>query len=277
MKRFFKSSGFKMLAVALAFLLAGSVMAALTRDGSSPFASAAGLIFRPVQSLSAWAAKEMSGLGIRFKSSSFYKDRVDALEKELGEHRQRMTDYYRLQQENEFLREFLEIKGENPDHSYVNATIIGRDANDRFGSFTLNKGSAHGVKADNTVIYGKYFVGVVTSVMATQCTVETILHPGVNIAAFESRTRETGFVETTAQLSGKGLCRLSGIERSTDIAQGGIVCSSGTGGKFPGGLLIGEVKEIADAEENISTYAVIEPYADFSRLIDVFIITGFRH
>ena len=59
------------------------------------------------------------------------------------------------------------------------------------------------------------------------------------------------------------------------MSTGGIVCTSGTGGIFPKDLLIGEITEITDATENISSYAIVKPYVDFDNLIDVFIITNF--
>ena len=91
----------------------------------------------------------------------------------------------------------------------------------------------------------------------------------------ECAPREAGYVETTASLADNGLIRLAGATRTTAMSTGGIVCTSGTGGIFPKDLLIGEVTEITDATENISSYAIVQPYVDFDNLIDVFIITEF--
>ena len=217
----------------------------------------------------------MSELSVKFKSASFYKKQITELEKEIADCRKEIVDYDSAKKKIEFYENFLEIKEENPDYTFVSASIIGRDADDLFGSFTLNKGSVNGVEVNDTIIYNRYLVGVVTNVMPTQCTVETILNPKVSISAYESRTRESGYVETDAALAKTGCCRLSGIERSTQIAPEGTVCTSGTGGIYPRDLMIGEVTEIADATENISAYAVLTPFVDFSRLIDVFIITDF--
>ena len=275
MRRFFKSSGFKLFLAVLVVLMSGSVLAAVTQDSSSPFASATAIVFGPIQRLSAKAALEMSELSLSFKSASYYKQQAEELESELAECRNQLSGYDKALNKIELYENFLEIKEENPDYTFVSASIIARDADDLFGSFTLNKGTVHGISVNDTVIYNKYLVGVVTSVMATQCNVDTILNPKVNISAYETRTRESGYVETDSSMSKDGLCRLSGIERTTQIAPGGMVCTSGTGGIYPKDLLIGEVGEIADATENISSYAVIKPYVDFSKLIDLFIITGF--
>ena len=275
MRRFFKSSGFRHFLAVLVVLIAGSVLAAVTEDSASPFASATAIVFGPVQRLSAKLAREMSELSISFKSASYYKARTVELESELADCREQLAGYDKALNKIQLYENFLEIKEENPDYTFVSSSIIARDADDLYGSFTLNKGSVHGISVNDSVIYNRYLVGVVTSVMATQCTVETILNPKVNISAYETRTRESGYVETDSSMAKDGLCRLSGIERTTQIAPGGMVCTSGTGGIYPKDLMIGKVTEIADATENISSYAVIKPYVDFSKLIDLFIITGF--
>lgn len=275
MRRFFKSNGFKLFLAVLVVLFSGSALAAVTEDSSSPFASAVAVVFGPVQRLSAKAAREMSELSLSFKSASYYKKQTEELESRLAECREQLAGYDKALNKVDLYENFLEIKEENPDYTFVSASIIARDADDLYGSFTLNKGTVHGISVNDTVIYNKYLVGVVTSVMLTQCNVDTVLNPKVNISAYETRTRESGYVETDSSMSKNGLCRLSGIERSTQIAPGGMVCTSGTGGIYPKDLLVGEVEEIADAAENISAYAVIRPFVDFTKLIDLFIITEF--
>ncbi|MCR5484182.1 MAG: rod shape-determining protein MreC [Clostridiales bacterium] len=275
MKRFFKSGGFKIFVIITALLLFGSVIAAVTYDNSSPISSAVSVIFGPVQRLSSKISGGAKGLSAKFRSSSYYIKEIESLNAQLADYRKKLEGYEKVRQKAALYENFLEIKEENPDYSFVSASIIGRDADDVLGSFILNKGKNHGVNVNDTVIYSKYLVGVVTSVMPTQCTVFTILNSNVNISAYEVRTRESGFVETAAVDVRNGQCRLSGLKRSTQIAPGGIVCTSGTGGIYPRDLLIGEVKEIKEADENISAYAVIKPFTDIEELIDVFIITSF--
>ena len=108
------------------------------------------------------------------------------------------------------------------------------------------------------------------------CVVNTVLNPSVNVSAYEVRTRESSYVTTNIELSKKGCCSLSGLNRSTSIAPGGIVCTSGRGGIYPADLIIGTVEEIKNDTTNISSYAVVKTQVDFSQLRDVFIITQFR-
>ena len=118
-------------------------------------------------------------------------------------------------------------------------------------------------------------VGVVTKVSATYCVVSTILDPNVNVSAYEVRTRESGFISNSASLSKDGFCRLSGLDRTTSIAAGGIVCTTGVGGVYPRDLIVGTVKEVKNEDSDISSYAIVEPSADIDNLEDALIITEF--
>ncbi len=275
MRRFVKSIGFKIFAVIMAALVFGAVLAATTHKYTSPFTSAVSFIFSRVQRLSARLAERLSDSEIYFKSSASMAERVSELESQLADARGQLVGYEDAKSKLALYEEFLELKKEHNDYKFASCSIISRDAADLFGSFVLNKGEVHGIKVNDPVIYGKYLVGLVASVTKTQCTVRTILNPDVNVSAYEVRTGESGFVTTTPELSRKGLCRLPGLDRTTAVSAGGLVCTSGVGGIYPRDLIIGQVTGIENDNENISTYAVIAPSVRFSELKDVFVLTYF--
>ena len=188
---------------------------------------------------------------------------------------EKLVDYDRTKYTLKLYEEFLGVKEENPSFKFVAAPVIGRDSADYFSTLTLGKGALHGVKINDPVIYGKNLVGVVTSVLPTTCKVGTLLNPDVNVGAYETGTRESGFVTTTLELSQKGLCKLPGLEKATAIVPGATIVTSGIGGIFPRDIIIGRVKEIANDKDDISSYAIIEPAVDISRLADVFLIVSF--
>ena len=275
MKQFLKSYTFKVFVTVLAVLLCGSLIAALSTEKQSPFSMAVNFVFTPLNRAAGKAAEGMRGWRLHFKSSAYYAAEVESLQKQLAESREKVVDYEQLRQKLELYEKFLEIKEEHPDYKFQPASNISSDASDLYGTMTLNRGLLHDVHVNDPVIFEKYLVGVVTAVAPTQCTVSTLLNPSVFVSAYEIRTREAGYVETTASMAKNGLVRLAGATRTTSMSTGGIVCTSGTGGIYPKDLLIGEITEITDADENISSYAIIQPYVDFDNLIDVFIITNF--
>ncbi len=275
MNRFLKSSGFKLFAVILAALIAGSIISVASRSGSSPLNRAVSVVFGPAARAASALSSSFSNLPISFRSSSYYKKKNAELEKEIDRLREQFVNYEDLVHQNEFYKEFLDLKEQHSDYKFTEAAIIGSDAADRFGSFTLNKGSASGIKVNDPVIYGKYVVGTVKSVTPTRCVVNTLLNPKVNVSAYDVRTREVGYVTTTVEYSKQGMCVMPGLSPTTAVASGGIICTAGISGVYPADLIIGTVDDIVDATVDISASAVIKPGVDFSQLTDVFIITEF--
>lgn len=275
MIRFLKSTAFKIFAVIAASLLAGSLFAVASRSGSSPLTSVTSFIFSPLSRVSSAIVAEFENLPISFKSSSTLLKENESLKKEIDNLTDQLVDYEQLKHKNEFYQQFLEIKEQHTDYVFEEAAVIGRDAADNLGSFTLNKGSLHDISVNDPVIYGNYLVGVVASVTPNQCTVNTILNPKVNVSAYEVRTRDLGYVTSTVALAREGHCHMPGLPSSTSVTAGGIVCTSGVGGIFPRDLIVGNIVDIVDGTVDISASAIIEPGVKFSELTDVFIITHF--
>ncbi len=276
MRSFFKSSRFKGFLGIFGILLLGVIVAAAIESGASPASTVLGTVFSPLQKISSAVANSVEDFSLYFRSSAQYQERVAELESKLADAQNNLVGYEQAKQQLDLYEEFLELKKENEDFKFASASVIGNDSSDAFSSFTLNKGELDGVRVNCPVIYGKYLVGVVAKAAPTYCVVNTILNPEVNVSAYEVRTRESGYVTTTPALAKQGMCSLSGLVRTTAIAPGGIVCTSGVGGVYPADLIIGTVAEVKDDTTNISSYAAIETQVDFKELRDVFVITEFR-
>jgi rod shape-determining protein MreC len=276
MRRFLRSTGFKIFLAVIATLLAGTIAAAVSHNNSTPATSVTSAVFGPLQRLSSFVSNGISNFSVNFKSSASLSGDNKKLENEIASLREQLVGFEQAKQKIKLYEEFLGVKEANPKDKFVSAAVIGRDAADLFHSFTLGKGSLNGVSVNDPVMYGKYLVGVVTKVMPGQCLVSTLLNPAVNVSAYEVRTREAGFVTTTVALSKKGLCTLPGLVSTTAISPGGIVCTSGIGGIYPRDLIIGTVTEVLNDSSNISSYAVIKPGVKIENLEDVFILVDFE-
>ncbi len=275
MKNFFKSTRFKVIICVFAALLGGMLTAAVTNDAVSPFTSAAGIIYRPFQKAAAYVAEKTADWKSSFVSSAQYKKRVEELESQADVYSEQLVDYERTKQKLASYEEFLEVKENNPDYEFCPAAVITRNTSDAYDSFTLDKGSANGIKTGDPVIYGANVVGIVQETGLTTCTVKTILDPSLNISVYEIKARENGYSNTTAALSYDGLCRISGLSKDTAVAPGGIVCTSGLGGIFPRDLIVGTVTSVKNEDTDVSVYGIIEPGVDVRTVNDVFVITSF--
>jgi rod shape-determining protein MreC len=100
--------------------------------------------------------------------------------------------------------DYLEIKDSNPDFDFEPAMVIGRDAADRFYSFTIDKGSNDGISKNDPVITNEGLVGIILDVGITHSKVLTILDSTVEVGAMDSITREIGITSGDLILSQQG-------------------------------------------------------------------------
>lgn len=199
----------------------------------------------------------------------------EKLKQENAQLRQQLADYYDTKSENERLKNYYQLKKENPSYQIQPASVIRRDANDDFYAFTLDIGSSSGVKVNDAVITENGLVGWVCRVDAVSCRVKTILSPDTKAGAVDKQTGDIGIVSGSASLSDSNLTSLNKIAENNKIKKGDMIVTSGTGGVYPGNLIIGKVKEIKFNSYDTSRYAVIEPYEDIRIITAAAVITDF--
>ena len=276
MLQFLKSRKFKTFMFVICALLVGAVIAVATSNSSSPVTNLVGTVFSPVQKIAAYVSDNVRWLGESFRSSGTYKSEIERLRQQIAEYENQLVDYNEMRQKLSSYETMLGVKEENPDFELERASIIGTDSADMFTSLIIDKGSNDGVSVNDPAVYGSYVVGIVKKVHPSYCVVESILNPEVNISALDSKTRETAYVTTTAEYSLKGSCLFSGLERTTAVSPGGIILTSGIGGIYPKGLIIGTVTEVCESGYDLSNYAVIEPGINVKEIEDLFVITDFK-
>ncbi len=275
MKDFFSSLKFKVLIVLLV-LLAG-IMAYAAANGrlSAAPGELMGAVAVPFQKVAA----AISGASEDFINKYIRIDSIIAeneqLTKENADLREKMVDYDMMKRENEQYKEAWQIKEENPSYQVVNANVIGRDALEKYYSFTIDKGSRHGVKVKDSVMTENGIVGRVIEVGPNYAKVATILDPSVSIGCMVSRTGDSGLVGGDNVLSQNKQCTMSLLARDTLATEGDEVITTGLGGVFPRGLPVGTVKEVLLEASGKSMYAIIDPYEDIESVKMVMVITSF--
>ena len=276
MRSFFKSIKFKIVISILAALLLGVFVAAVSVGGTGPVTSGLNYVLSPLNSAAARLKERLGDIGAGFRSSSYYLEEINSLKLELETYRETLVDYEKLQHKLAAYEEFLQIKSDHPDFSFTPATVILRDPAELLSSFTVNKGSSDGLEPGMPVIAGKNLVGVIREVSPRSAVVYTLYHPDVSVSAYEIRTREDCYTESSFEYTKQGLVKLMGLSRATPVVSGGIVCTSGIGGVCPRDLIVGTVSQVMNSEADISAYALVKPAADLKNLTDVFVITDFE-
>lgn len=275
MKELYKSSRFKLIVSIISLLLVGMLLCAVNGHGETAQSSVIGAVFAPAHWVASKVSYTLDRISSNAKGNSEYEAEIDSLQKQLGELQEQLADYESLKDQNELYKEALELKEDNPEFNYVQASVIGRDSASPYCSFTISKGIMNGIKEGDAVLYGKYLVGVIKKAYPTYSIVCTIIDPDFSVSAYDISTKELSYVTGESTLAKNGLCKFENLDSSTKISYGSIIATAGISSAMPKGIIIGTVKEINDEATNISTYAAIKPGTDIKKLSECLVLTGY--
>lgn len=273
LKEFFKGTGFKIL-IAIILIMLGLILFTASVD-VPVLTSALSFITTPIQKISTNITNAAGYITDR-KSVEELQGQVESLEKEVKELRELTIDYYDIKHENAQLVKHFDLKQKDTSLKIVPSSIIGRDPNENFYSFTIDEGSISGISVNDPVITDKGLVGWVYSVSANSCKVKSILSPETNVGVVDIRTGDSGVIKGSVQLADSNLARLTYISAQNDLKEGDMLVTSGLSGMYPKDLQVGKIKELAYDSFDASLYAVVEPFEDIINMKEVFVITWFE-
>ncbi len=261
----------------LAVLLIGVMLYSATTDGTvSAPATLLGAAVTPAQTLTATLVDGFSGFFSRLFSGD-QTARIRELEAENAALRQKIVDYDAIKQQNEYFNEILGLHEQHSDFTFASGRVIGREPSDPYGNFTVSAGKNAGIAVSDPVVSTDgSLVGVVEEVGLTFCKVRSVLDPANKVSAQISRTADTAYTAggTVEQAKGR-ILRLNALDRASGAAIGDYVITSGIGGVYPSGLLIGTVETVAAASDGMTLSAEVKLFADLFDLKQVMVITAF--
>ena len=171
---------------------------------------------------------------------------------------------------------YLELREQRRDLTFESAAVIDRESTNWTSALTLNRGTAHGVEKNDCVVSAEGdLVGVVSAVGYNWCTMLTVIDTDTELGARVFRTQEVAVAEGDLALMGEGKLKLSYLSADAQLLSGDVVTTSGLGGFYPGGLVIGTVESVRTGDDGLAQYAVLAPAARLGELSEVFIIKDF--
>ncbi len=173
--------------------------------------------------------------------------------------------------ENRRLRELLHFQQTRP-FALLSAAVVGKDFNSWSRTLVINQGSRSGVQTGMAVVRPEGVVGRILTTSNHFSLVQLILDSNSDIPAIVERTRAEGIV------SGKipHHCRIKYLNRLADIRVGDRVLSSGLGGVYPKGLIIGAVNSVQKKKYGLFQEVIITPAVDFAKAEEVFVVKNRR-
>ncbi len=277
MKDFLKSFFVRVMAV-VALVLVGVMIYAASSGGLATLPQTIiGAVVSPIQSAVTSVSDGISGFFGGIFNGGAMQAELDSLRKQNAELRKQIVDYNELSQQNAWYKEILGLHEEHTDYTFASGRVIGRDPLDPYGNFTIGAGKNADIAVNDPVLTTDGdLIGVVYEVGLTYSKVRTILDPLSKVSAQISRTGDTGYTAgATVDMARQHILRLTTLERSSGVAIGDPVITSGVGGVYPSGLLIGTVREINSATDGMTLNADVSLYADISSLKQVMVICSF--
>ena len=277
MKKFFTSVLTKLLAVLVLVLVGVMIYSATTGGIATIPETLAGIFVTPLQSFATSVSNGVSDFFDQLTGAGDLQQRVEQLEQENAELRKQMVEYDELKQTNDWYSEILGLHEKNPEYTFASGRVIGRDPSDAYGNFTISAGQNADISVNDPVVSTDgSLVGVVEEVGLTYAKVRTLLDPSTKAASQISRTGDTAYTAgSTVALARQNTLRMTTLERSSGASIGDYVVTSGIGGVYPSGLLIGTVKQIESATDGMTLTAEVELFADIYDLKQVMVITSF--
>lgn len=217
----------------------------------------------------------LSGFSVYFNTIDALRAENEALRRELDEYKNLVYDAELIEEENDFLSDYLGLKEEHLDFSLEDASVLGRESTNYRTLLTVSKGTLHGIGVNMPIITDAGLVGYITEVGATWSKAVVLTETATAVGGYIERSGALGVVEGTYELRTEGLCRMVYIEAESDIRVGDKVITSGIGGVYPRGLLVGRVSAIEVDEASRTLTAIVEPAADLDSISKVMIVTEY--
>lgn len=178
-----------------------------------------------------------------------------------------------LKDENQRLREMVGLKDQFAQFHFIGAQVIAKDPGNWFNTFTIDKGTDDGLSKNDVAITNQGVVGHIFDIGTNWAKIVSIIDSNGGASGLVMRTRDIAMVKGDVILQNEGLCKMTQIPNDADVIINDKIETSGLGGIYPKGLLIGTIIDIKKEAHEISKYAIVKPAVDFKRLEEVLIIT----
>jgi len=197
---------------------------------------------------------------------------IAQLENELSILKIQTDDIDELRSENERLRKLLDIE-KTHGYSYIAADVVAMTPGNWSASFTINKGQADGIQEGMIVITGEGLAGRVVAVSPGTSVVQSIIDSASAFSVIVQRTRDQGIVSGLLDATyATNVMQMQYLPTDSELVIGDSIITSALEGVYPKGLLVGYVKEVSRQTQEGTSYVVVRPAVDFSKIEHVFVV-----
>ena len=268
-----------LIAAAAVFIAAITIISTNVFGNPGPVTGFATAISKPLKSVASIVSQTFESIyGNIYKYEQLLAKYESALE-EIAEYRENSREATELAEENKELHELLGLKSRYSGHLYEKASIENWGSTNWHSTYTINRGSDNSDReisvGDSVVTLYGVLIGRVTAVGTNTSTVVSVLDTTFSAAVYVGDGAGSATAKGDFSLMNSGYLMLNYIDDDTPVVAGDAVVTSGTG-KYPPGLVIGEVAEVFRHNTGIGRYATVTPTIPLDSISSVLVITDFQ-
>ena len=276
-KVFLRKTAPRLLAAVLVIALLAVAATSLMKGRAGLITDLEGRLRRPFQQGAETIASWLEGLYGSVYDYDQLKAENETLHEQLAEAQAEARAGQEALEENERLRQLLSFSQRHTDYDLESAKVVSYSASNWSALITISKGDESGLEVGDSVITESgSLVGQVIEVGSGWSTVRTIIDVDMNVGGYVSNSGATGMVVGEYTLMQEGHVKLGYLAEGVSLFEGDTVLTSGKGGAFPSGLVIGSVAEVRSDAGGQETYGVIQPACDLANMVQVFIIKDYK-
>ena len=273
-----KKTGKKIIALIVVFIsVFCCVFFAARGKFSTPLVDGAAMaIVAPFQRAFSWVGSQLAFIKDSVKEISTLHEQNKQLREEVELLRAQNLTASEYASENQRLRNLLGYKQAVTQFDLVAASVIGRESASWSSVIVINRGTLDGVANNLAVVTELGLVGHVKEAGLSSSKVQLLIDPRSSVGTLIQRpeSRVAGIVE--GDIKNPSHPRMVNIPKDSDVQVDDMVVTSGFGGVYQKGLVVGKIVDIHNEEGGLLKYGVIDTSVDFQKLEDVAIIVASR-
>lgn len=247
------------------------VLLNLPAETSGRLKRAVGGLFVPLFGLSGAARSFVDSAALRVQPRASLIREVQRLSAENAELRVRAAEGEAARQEHQRLLAQIGLTPRGPWKLRF-ARVVGRDPSTWWRTVRIDAGSRDGLQPNLPVMTSDGLVGRIASVGHSQSEVVLVGDAACGVATVVLETRDHGMVHGGQGTADLGEVEWNSLRFSPDLLPGQTVVTSGLGGIFPKGLVVGRILDVRTVDGGLYSSARLRLAANLNRLEEVWVL-----
>lgn len=266
-----RQAPFKQALIAILLVLSLVMAVLYSREGEGgvlhTLQGAAHTISTPFQLVGTGIGSVAENVGEQVENATADESTLSALRERNRELTNLLTQAEEYRQRVEQLEDLLDMKNSSSVET-VGGSVIGRSTEAWNQTVTINVGEADGVDTGLTVMGPYGVLGQVISTTSNSSVVRLLTDPQSGAAAIIQSSRVEGVVRGSLD----GLLYLENVDADETVNVGDVVLTSGMGGSYTSGLLIGTVVKVDGAAGDATRRIVVSPNNGTEAIEEVLVV-----